>query len=70
MPDTLPLYDECKRCGGDEAAAPTSFGEHAWLICGACGEPVITWDLYKQQALGKAADQLRNSGKAKAGRRR
>ena len=69
MTDTVTLYDACKRCGGMEGVPPQTYGEHAWMDCGACGEPVITWSDFKRFALDHAAGQLRQSADAKLGRR-
>ncbi|HEX8532793.1 MAG TPA: hypothetical protein VF662_01360 [Allosphingosinicella sp.] len=61
MSELLPLHDDCRRCGGQQAAPPSGFGEHAWMLCSACREPVTTWGEYKKTALEAAAKQLRTA---------
>lgn len=61
MPELLALHDNCRRCGGQQASPPSGFGEHSWMTCSACGEPVTTWGDYKRRALESAATQLRTA---------
>jgi hypothetical protein len=64
MVDALALDEPC-RCGCDTAGYPVTYGEHEWMNCAQCQEPVITWGAYKAAMLAKAAEQIRRRAQTK-----
>jgi hypothetical protein len=58
MSDLLHCDVAC-RCGGRTVKPPPEFGNHGWMRCSACGEPLVTWGDYKAAMLAKAAEAIR-----------
>jgi hypothetical protein len=65
MLDPLPAHDPCPRCGNGFVDPPLTFQMSEWLQCEACREPMVTWSVYKDTAMKRAVELLREKSRTK-----